>query len=611
MSLEIENGYSYAKNYELKSKERERERLEAENENIFATSETEQTSLATEDAREVVYEGTQNETQEDEQEIKEGPVGFLEGVGLFFKGFVNKVKNMGQAIIEHPLKTLAAVGATTALIAAAPLIGVASATAGAFLAVGFGVFAVGRTVGDIVETIKDNNEGRYDEVREDLESLGGDGLDLALTLPFMPKAINQLSRFFKYGTSTVGLNTELIGNIVKGNYKSIPMELAKANTKINYEMIANEMGLNVKPELEFFSRVPGENGQMLGGEFDPVSGKLKINQEILSGKNGLKAKLSGLNPEATIRHELEHFQQISEIARTSGIESLQETIKQYYTTIYQNNGGTFEYLGEGELTKALENASSLQDRLYSRACDKIWTKLHNNEITFDEAINMIDEAAGTAWDKTYKPVYDLYNTHQNYRYNALTKMRDMGLDYNNSENILLGDGSCVNTEFWQNVIDSNAASSAQAGNSAGYTSAFIQKATGEFDEKLVAQLMEKYGIEGGIEGMVGRTFRPRAYSQFELELYKSNLLENEAYSAQELFNSQVVQGRPELLADSTQAVAAAEEYFSSDDENLKEFLANNFNKKNAIFKADDDTSPIVKFFANGGLIGYLADKLAD
>ena len=171
-------------------------------------------------------------------------VSVKEGVHILGKGFINKAKAMGKAIVEHPIKTLGAVVGTTALLSALPLIGITAATGAAVMAVGFGCYAIGKTAVDVTKAVKHNKEGEYNEVRKDLEKIGGDGLDLALSLPFLPKAINQVKRFAQYGTTTVGLNSELIAGLKNiKNIKDIPLEFAKAETLINYEMIAKEMGL--------------------------------------------------------------------------------------------------------------------------------------------------------------------------------------------------------------------------------------------------------------------------------------------------------------------------------------------------------------------------------
>lgn len=268
----------------------------------------------------VKTEKTNKSVKTDKPKTAEKEVGWKEGLSLLGKGFFNKVKNMGKAIIKHPIKTLATAAVTTAAIAAAPLIGVTSATAGAAVAIGYAAYAVGKTVAHGVETYKDYKEGRHNEVREDLQELGGDGVDLALSLPFLPKAIGQMTRFVKHGTSTIGFNTELIADLKTcHNVKDVAVSFAKANTKIDYNMITNEMGLKVKPELSFRKDLPND----FGAAFDPSSGELYVNENnLLTPKTAPNAngKMVRTSNEALLRHELEHFQQSIDMVREYGIE---------------------------------------------------------------------------------------------------------------------------------------------------------------------------------------------------------------------------------------------------------------------------------------------------
>ena len=260
-------------------------------------------------------------------------VTFKEGVKLVAKGFGNKIKNMITSIVKHPVKTALTIGGTALLIAGAPVIGIASATAASMLALGFAGIAVAKTTADVIETVKDSRAGRRDEVREDLTKLGGDGVDLALSLPFLPKAINQVSRFAKYGKGTLGLNTELLSNLKNcRSLSAVKMEFAKANTLINYEMIGNELGLAVKPKIAFKDFQANAQG-IVGGAYEPTTGELQINQNILTGKGKAMAKITKLgDAEVIMRHELEHFKQFADIARTEnlGVDHLSNTITKYY-----------------------------------------------------------------------------------------------------------------------------------------------------------------------------------------------------------------------------------------------------------------------------------------
>ena len=180
------------------------------------------------------------------------PVTFKEGAKLVGKGFLVQAKGIVTSIFKHPIRTIGAIAGTTLALSALPLIGITAATGASVLALGFAGIAIFNTVKDAMQVARDNKNGNYDSMRKNLEKLGGDGLNLAMSLPFVPKAIKQVNRTVKYGTTTIGLNKELISGLknVK-NIKDIPFEFNKADLRINYEMIAKEMGLKVKPKLVF------------------------------------------------------------------------------------------------------------------------------------------------------------------------------------------------------------------------------------------------------------------------------------------------------------------------------------------------------------------------
>ena len=265
-------------------------------------------------------------------------VSFKEGLSLIGKGFVNKIKDLGNSIISHPLKTLSIVGATTLGLAALPIIGISSAVGASVLAIGCAGIAIGKTAVHTAKAIKHNNNGEYNELRKDLEKIGGDGLDLALSLPFAPKALKTLKRNIKYAPG-IGLNNELLANIknAKGlNAKYT--ELLKGNLRINYETMGNEMGLKVKPKLVFDDtmRFDLKKG-VIAGEYEPTTGVMKVNPKTL---NPIARMLTKTNPESILKHELTHFQQFSDIARTEGIgiTGLQDLLTRYYKKAMEIGG---------------------------------------------------------------------------------------------------------------------------------------------------------------------------------------------------------------------------------------------------------------------------------
>lgn len=276
----------------------------------------------------VKAEATENNTK----------VSFKEGLSLIGKGFINKAKDIGKAIIEHPVKTIAIMAGTAIGIAALPIIGISSAVGASVLAIGCGAIAVGKTVYHTAKAIKHNKNGEYSNLRNDLQKIGGDSLDLALSLPFIPKAFKTLQRNIKFAP-TIGINKELLTNIknakgINGKYT----ELLKGDMRINYETMSNEMGLKVKPQLVFDDTMQFDIQKgVIAGEYEPTTGVMKINPKTL---NPIARILTRTNPEAILRHELTHFQQFSDIARTQGIgvNGLKDILTQYYKKALEVGG---------------------------------------------------------------------------------------------------------------------------------------------------------------------------------------------------------------------------------------------------------------------------------
>ena len=408
-------------------------------------------------------------------------VSFKEGAGLVAKGFINKLKGMGKAIVQHPAKALLAVGGTALALSALPIIGISTATGAAALALVFAGKAIFSTTKDIIHTVKDNKAGEYDKVRDDLQKVGGDTLDLALSLPFVPKAINQISRFARYGTATVGLNTELISNLKNiKSVKDIPLEFAKADVRVNYEMIGKEMNLSVKPKLEFVD-MPAEKGKILGGAYEPTTGTMQYNQNLLTARGKITAKLAKIDPEIILRHELEHFKQFADITRTEGlgIDALENTLTKYYEEIYKSLG------------------------------------------------------------------------------KDVSELKDMGLSPETVENMLHGDKSIFNREFYQQVIDSQGtiqAGTQEAAMSGKYAQGLLEKV--HPSPESIAEYQE------AIKNMPNLFGQPIPLTPIDviklqkaqLALYKSNILEKGAYAAQDAYYQANVFMRPDIITTGSNVV---------------------------------------------------------
>lgn len=126
-------------------------------------------------------------------------IGLGEGLKLLGKGVGKQIKSTITSIIEHPIKTLAVVGATTLGIMVLPIIGIPAAVGGSALALGFAGLAAGKGAYHTIQFLKNNENGTYDIARKNLEQIGGDTVDLALSAPFIPKAIKSIKEFATYG----------------------------------------------------------------------------------------------------------------------------------------------------------------------------------------------------------------------------------------------------------------------------------------------------------------------------------------------------------------------------------------------------------------------------
>ncbi len=163
------------------------------------------------------------------QQVK--PIGVLEGIKLLGKGIAKQVASTITSIVEHPLKTLAIIGGTTLAITSLPLIGIPAAVGGGALAIGFAGLALGKGAYHTLQFVKNNEVGTYDIARKNLEQIGGDTVDLALSAPFVPKALKNIQEFSKYGK--FGYNQVLANELqqTKGIINKFKV-LKNANTEL-------------------------------------------------------------------------------------------------------------------------------------------------------------------------------------------------------------------------------------------------------------------------------------------------------------------------------------------------------------------------------------------
>lgn len=143
--------------------------------------------------------------------IKNQKIGVAEGAELFLGGVIKQGKEMITSIIQHPLRAATIMAGTTIGIMALPLIGIPSAVGGGVLAIGFAGLAITKGINHAILFSKSNKEGSYDLARLHLQQLGEDTFDVALSAPFVPKAINSIKNFTKYGK--VGINNSLLAEL--------------------------------------------------------------------------------------------------------------------------------------------------------------------------------------------------------------------------------------------------------------------------------------------------------------------------------------------------------------------------------------------------------------
>lgn len=528
-------------------------------------------------------------------------VDFDEGLSLVGKGFTDKLKEIGTAIVEHPGKTAAAVILTTAAIAAAPLVGIASATVAGGLALGFGGYALGKTALDAYDAYKNNKEGNYDKVRENLQEIGGDGLELAASLPFVPKGLNQVTRQAKFGTSTIGLNKEAVTDVISGIDKSVEniknsigqkipekfidklpdklsdilkntqqetkggvlYELKKADTKVNYNMIANETGLKVKPELEI-TELPSQRN-LFGGEniqvggYDNTSGKIFLNEKVLD-KN-IK------NPELILRHELEHFRQTSDIARTYGSEVLKEFEKGRYTEAFLKGGGSLEKTDYTILDNELKN---LDEQIYDA------NKTGNTEL------------GQSALMRKENTITDFYKEIEKRNNKNEAALNNFGNLKKQAENMILGDGSAFNSQIYEDVIANKG--------TIKYGTPEAEKAA-EYLDGLTAKITDADKVAEQI-------------NNGNKTLYNENIIEQEAVEAEQTYQKEVLDMRPSTLTDDAAALTVVEDTFEEDDKNIVDVV-----KEAGETIIDNIANPNFGIAAtassSGSFVEGIADKVKD
>jgi len=275
-------------------------------------------------------------------------VSFGEGVKLVAKGFFVKIKDMITDIVKHPIKTAAAIALTSGVLLALPLISIPTAVGASVIALGFAGFSLYGMGKAISSALRNSQAGDNDALREDLKNIGGKTLDLAISLPFVPKAFNTVKNQIKYGK--IGVNTELWNNFknakgIKAKYG----EIRKANVALINDVNFQAGVDKLQKQLKFDDKIKQEYLDLRkydGKEFierayarmttDLGYGKDAPRLEILEttslkrggGYSGGQHKItmrtvpknndfvmSKSETLSVMRHELQHFQQFVDVER--------------------------------------------------------------------------------------------------------------------------------------------------------------------------------------------------------------------------------------------------------------------------------------------------------
>lgn len=352
---------------------------------------------------------------------KNKTISFKEGVSLVAKGAFDKVTNAFKSIVKNPIGTLATCAVSAGLISLAPLIGITSASVASLLAVGFAGFAIFGVAKNSLKAINNCKDGKYDDARKDLQNLGGSSVDLAMSLPFLPKALKQVGRTVKHGLSSFGVNKQLFFDLKSAkSLDDIIVQFSKANVRINYDMITNEMGLKVKPELSFSqdtNLLRFSDAAVNGAGYSAPDGKILFNERLLSPKQlktlskTVRNRVKKMSFEEMLRHELEHYRQCSNIARCLGADKIAQIYPKYkintkfYNEVVNKEGAIPLNSEAGKIAQAdfnnTKNYMNFDKKTMQDVCNRFGVDV--NKIK-DQAYF---EANKVAIGKVYKALHDM------------------------------------------------------------------------------------------------------------------------------------------------------------------------------------------------------------
>lgn len=333
---------------------------------------------------------------------KEKPVTLKEAGSLFIGGAFNHLKNTALTLIKNPLKVAGLTIATSAGIAALPLMGISMAAGASALSLLYLSVSSVNLAKDLIKGFKDYKKENYENLRQDIKQTGADCLDIGLTLPFSKGATKLINRQIKYGK--INLNKDLLKNLTTAKtFNDKIINLMKEQYILSFQQIVKEKGLKTIPDLQFvhlnknMTPVGGWNssGACVSIYENNIPFNLKNFGDIKERTTSIylpylkecfqKIKFNNLNPivdiaktckdfssmiskkfniffiDNVLSHELKHMDQYITIARTEGlgIDAISPMNRKFYKALIKEKGiikaGSKEAQKAFEYVKAREN----------------------------------------------------------------------------------------------------------------------------------------------------------------------------------------------------------------------------------------------------------------
>lgn len=281
-------------------------------------------------------------------------VSLFEGAKLVLGGAKDRIKDLVLYPIKHPVETVITGAVTTLAMSALPLIGISTFTGAAALGVAFAAFGTFNMAKNVKNAVNDFKAEDNEKFIDDLRAIGGSCIDIALCAKSIKKNLSTLRHQFKYGK--IALNKDLINDFKDKKKISEKLKtISNANSKINAQ-INKFAGIdNLQRELKFSDEIKQEYLKLYDIEdneefisqaykrlttdlgyrnaernnapilvFDTSTNKNYVAAHYLDGNmvivNKKKIKLYDKNSIlASLRHELQHFQQFIDIERTQNL----------------------------------------------------------------------------------------------------------------------------------------------------------------------------------------------------------------------------------------------------------------------------------------------------